>query len=154
MPEFHTEALRILKPGGTLAIWCYGLLTVEDDQQVEDAVQDVATVLRPYWSPRRTLVDTLYTTLPLPPTPPYTNLTTHHPHPTISIPRELTLEGLKNYLKTWSSYKAYRESDVGRGKGCPVEERFKVFGAVERTVRVKAPVGMILAKVGRAVRRV
>jgi hypothetical protein len=62
-PAFYREARRVLSaPRGALAVWCYGLATVEAEGHPADAaLKDIfGEELGPYWDERRKLVDNMY----------------------------------------------------------------------------------------------
>ena len=64
--KFWVEAARVLKPGGTLAAWGYGLSRCQGNQRGTDAILNWAyadDMLGPYWSPRRRLIDEEYASI-------------------------------------------------------------------------------------------
>lgn len=99
LPAFYTEARRVLKPGGVLAIWCYERLSIEPtlDGIVEAFYGDL---LDPYWPPERRHVETGYRDLPFP----FAEL----PAPELGMEASWTLDQLIGYFSTWSALKAYR----------------------------------------------
>lgn len=61
--RFWAEAYRVLKPGGTLAVWGYILPAVKGNAKASQLILDLRfgdQQLGPYWSERRNLVDTEY----------------------------------------------------------------------------------------------
>ena len=57
MPAFYTEAARVLRPGGTLAVWGYGLNTFAGEPAASEALRVYHDdVLGPYWDAKRRLV--------------------------------------------------------------------------------------------------
>ncbi|HEY5801753.1 MAG TPA: class I SAM-dependent methyltransferase [Burkholderiaceae bacterium] len=100
LPSFYAEARRVLKQGGVLAVWSYGV------QHVDGACVD-ATVQRyyndtvgPYWPPERVHVENGYRNLAF-------------PFPQIDAPEltmqvQRTLEQLLGYLASWSATARYR----------------------------------------------
>jgi SAM-dependent methyltransferase len=97
---FFAEVRRVVRPGGVLAIWCYGLssITPEIDAVVHELYEDR---LGPYWEPERRLVEVGYRTVAF-------------PFPELSVPAfamELTWtpDHLMGYLGTWSPLKRYRD---------------------------------------------
>lgn len=99
LPAFYAEARRVLKPGGVLAVWSYGVQTVEGDE-VDALVQHFyREVVGPYWPPERVLVEQGYRTLDFPFAefaPPAFEMTAHWP-----LPR------LLGYFRSWSATGRY-----------------------------------------------
>jgi SAM-dependent methyltransferase len=99
-PRFHAEVRRVLKPGGILAMWTYGL------PQVNAAVDACVaryhrSIVGSFWPPERAHVDSGYSELPF-------------PFADIPVPRFIhetlwTLNELMEHLGTWSSTKYFRE---------------------------------------------
>jgi SAM-dependent methyltransferase len=99
-PAFFAEVRRVVRPGGLLAIWCYGLTTItpEIDAVVHELYEDR---LGPYWEPERKLVETGYRTVAFP----FPELTV----PSFAMELTWTLAHLAGYLGTWSPLKRYRD---------------------------------------------
>jgi SAM-dependent methyltransferase len=97
---FYAEVGRVLKPGGVVALWTYGLFRVAPEV---DAVVDryYYDVVGPYWPPERQLVDDAYRTLPFP----FAELTP----PVLTLEAEWDFDMLFGYLGTWSAYQRYRQ---------------------------------------------
>jgi SAM-dependent methyltransferase len=96
---FYEVARAVLRPGGAIALWCYGLLRVSPavDRVVERLY---ANLLAPYWPPARRHVDAEYRTIPF-------------PFPEVQVPTSRMratwrLEDLVGYLGTWSAVRACR----------------------------------------------
>lgn len=98
-PCFYAEARRVLKPGGVLAVWSYGVQTL-DDEQVNAHVQNFySDVVGPYWPPERVLVEQGYRTLDFP----FGELAT----PAFAMTAEWTLPRLLGYFRSWSATGRY-----------------------------------------------
>ena len=66
LPAFYTEARRVLKPGGVIALWCYALLEI-GEPDVDAAVRHLAYErLESYWPTGRELVEDHYRSLNFP----------------------------------------------------------------------------------------
>jgi ubiquinone/menaquinone biosynthesis C-methylase UbiE len=65
--RFYTEAKRVLKPEGVLAIWCYGHFHLEGtSEHLEQVLQNFYQRVESYWPPERQLVEDRYATLSFP----------------------------------------------------------------------------------------
>ena len=114
--RFHGEAKRVLKPGGILAAWAYGMNEVEG-AAVNALVQDYyANIVGPYWPPERRLVEEGYRTIPFP----FSEITP----PKFRMEARWTLEQLVGYFGTWSAtnrcIKATGQNPLG-----PLSEKLK-----------------------------
>lgn len=99
LPAFYAEACRVLKPGGVLAVWSYGVQTVEGDAANALVQHFYSEVVGPYWPPERVLVEQGYRTLDFPFAefaPPAFEMTAHWP-----LPR------LLGYFRSWSATGRY-----------------------------------------------
>lgn len=96
---FHTEARRVLVPGGVIAEWCYEL-TVVDAGPIDALLLEVYHgALGPYWPPERAHIERGYCDLPF-------------PFAVIAAPRfalqvKWTLTQFTGYLRTWSATARY-----------------------------------------------
>jgi SAM-dependent methyltransferase len=95
---FFAEVKRVVRPGGTLAFWCYAIagITPAVDAVVHELYEPI---LGPYWEPERRLVETGYATVDV-------------PFPALEVPPfemrlAWTFEQLIGYLSTWSSLQRY-----------------------------------------------
>ena len=99
---FCTEAKRVCKPGGILAIWCYGMF--ESPEPIQPLVHHFYhEVIGPYWHPRRKLIDNGYKDL----NAPFEEL--FYGHFTETIHR--SVEDLAGYIGTWSAVNNYRNQE-------------------------------------------
>lgn len=93
--RFYAEVRRVLKPGGVIAVWAYGVNVVEGES-VNTLVQDFyANVVGPYWPPERKLVEEGYRTIPFP----FDEITV----PAFRMETRWTLDQLLGYFSTWSA---------------------------------------------------
>ena len=111
--RFYAEARRVLKPGGVLAVWAYGVNEVEGSA-INELVQDFySNIVGPYWPPERKLVEEGYRTIPFP----FTEVTA----PPFSMETQWTLEQLLGYFSTWSATDRFIKAN-GRNPIEPLSE--------------------------------
>jgi SAM-dependent methyltransferase len=114
---FFREARRVLRPGGVVAIWCYGLMRVGPDaDSLLRRFHDVT--LGPDWAPPRALVNSLYRGVEFP----FAELEA----PAFEIEQDLDLPALGRYLGTWSAVRRY----IARTGRDPVPGLLGRLGAV------------------------
>ena len=102
LPRFYAEVRRVLKEGGVLAAWCYGIVTVEGDA-VDAVVQHFYhQVVGPYWPAERHHVETGYRELDFP----FTEISA----PAFHIEVAWTLPEFLGYLRSWSSTSRYQQA--------------------------------------------
>lgn len=96
---FFQETMRVLRPGGLLAVWSYALMTVspEIDSIIGTFYRDT---VGPYWPPGRALVEHGYAGLQLP--------LPSIPAPALHMDAEWDLAQLMGYVSTWSAVDRYR----------------------------------------------
>jgi SAM-dependent methyltransferase len=96
--RFFAEVARVVRPGGALAVWCYGL--TEISPEIDAVVYDLYEgYLGPFWEPERKLVEVGYRTVLFP----FREIAA----PTFQMQVSWTLERLAGYLSTWSPLKRY-----------------------------------------------
>jgi SAM-dependent methyltransferase len=125
LDAFYTEAKRVLRPGGVVALWCYGLCKVdaEIDQVLLRFYRDT---VGPNWPPERRLVDTEYRTLPFP--------FAEQTFPVSAMELNWSVEDLGAYLQTWSAVTRYTK-ETGQDPVRPlIAQLAPLWGAVSRTV--------------------
>ena len=95
---FFTEAKRVLKSHGVLAVWCYDLFRVapEIDRLVETFYRET---LGPYWDFERHLVETGYRTIAFP--------FDEFSPPDFLMQAEWSFDDVLGYLRTWSATKGF-----------------------------------------------
>jgi SAM-dependent methyltransferase len=96
---FFAEVRRVVRPGGLLAVWCYGLTTItpEVDAAIYELYHDY---LDAYWEPERKLVESGYHSVALP----FAEIAP----PPFDMQMDWTFAHLTGYLGTWSPLKRYR----------------------------------------------
>jgi SAM-dependent methyltransferase len=129
VPRFFGEAHRILRPGGAMAVWSYGLLTIDPttDAELRHLYRDV---LGAYWPAERSLVDTGYAEIALP----YPELAA----PVVPMEATWNLRQLEGYLSTWSAVGRYRQAH-GRDPLSEMMRRIESSWRADETRRIRWP---------------
>lgn len=104
LDRFYTEVRRVLKPGGILAVWTYGVFKAEGE--AADQIQILLdrfyyNTVGPCWPPERKHVENGYADLSFP----FDELT---PQP-FAMAVDWTLGDLAGYLRSWSATSRYGE---------------------------------------------
>eukprot|EP00741_Cyanophora_paradoxa_P020778 tig00021312_g20057.t1 len=109
-PRFYKEAARVLKPGGTLALWSYDLIEITGpDPQTAERAQKVLkhfddVTMGPYWEEGRKYVTERYASFELP-----ADLYPSTHRALVHRPTAVTIRRLLQMLGTWSGLHRYRQ---------------------------------------------
>jgi ubiquinone/menaquinone biosynthesis C-methylase UbiE len=96
--KFYDEVNRVAKKDAVIAVWGYGLLTVEP--AIDAIINDFyVNVIGPYWDNERKLIDDHYSTVAFP----FRRIDA----PEFQFSVEWSFEELIGYLGTWSSVQKY-----------------------------------------------
>jgi SAM-dependent methyltransferase len=97
--RFFDQVDHVLRPGGLLAVWSYGILSV--DPAIDPALRRFyGETLGPYWPAERSLVESGYAGIALP----YPELAP----PGFTMEASWTLDRFTGFLSTWSAVGRYR----------------------------------------------
>jgi SAM-dependent methyltransferase len=138
LDRFYAAVRRVGRPGGSLAIWCYGLPAIADGV---DAVLDrfYNEVTGPYWAPARKFVDDRYRTLPFP-------FEEMNPPPEFEFAARWGIDDLFGFLQSWSAVAAYRAARDADPLDEVRDDFTRAWSALPPTVPVRWP---IYLRVGR-----
>lgn len=138
LDRFYTEARRVLKPGGALAVWTYGVLAVAGEA-VDALVQRFyRETVGPYWPPERQHVESGYRTLPFP----FLELEP----PAFNMEASWTLPELLGYFRSWSATARYIAERGHDPVAALAAELALVWGSSQHRRRVTWPLAL---RVGR-----
>lgn len=94
LPRFYEEATRVLVPGGLVAVWSYGVFSV--DTSMAPAIRRFhGETLGPWWPKERSIVESGYATLPFP--------FAEVGPPAVDMEARWTLGQLEGYVNSWSA---------------------------------------------------
>jgi ubiquinone/menaquinone biosynthesis C-methylase UbiE len=127
LERFYAEADRVLRPGGVLAVWAYGIIEVEGEEVNRLALDFYGGTVGPYWPPQTKLVESGYRTLPFP----FQEITP----PAFRMETRWTLEQLLGYFGTWSATGRCLK-ETGRDPLPPLAEAMRQVWGDEETPRL------------------
>lgn len=124
--RFNHEALRVLKPGGLCAVWCYGISRVSREvDEVFHALHD--ELLGPYWPHERRHVEDGYRHLPF-------HFDALGEVPRLQMTQAWTLGQYLAYLRSWSASQRYLK-ETGEDAVASLQDRFVAAWGDPGTVR-------------------
>jgi ubiquinone/menaquinone biosynthesis C-methylase UbiE len=136
--KFYAEVRRVAKPQATIAIWGYGMSSL-DNPTVDALFQHFYKVItHPYWDKERAYVDAHYKTLPFP----FQEIET----PNFTIKMTWDLQAIEGYLNSWSAVQHFIRQEGYN----PVDNfmtEIRQFWTENETQTVRFPVFLKLAKV-------
>jgi SAM-dependent methyltransferase len=99
-PRFFAEVARVLRPGGVLAVWSYGIPHLEGEAADAMLQHFYRDIVGPYWPAEKALVENGYRDLALP--------GESLPAPSLGMEVAWSLEQLLGYCSSWSASARYR----------------------------------------------
>jgi SAM-dependent methyltransferase len=136
--RFWSEASRVLRPRGLIAVWTYVLLEIAPgiDEIVRRFYSDT---VGPYWPPERRITEAGYQTIEFP----FAELDA----PDFVIEQEVTLDDVAGYIRTWSAtgcfVKHHRQDPVNE----LVSELAGAWGPSTQTRLARWPVAMRVGRI-------
>ena len=132
--RFYREAVRVLAPGGVLAVWTYG------NQQLDDPLLDQVLrrfyheIVGPFWPPERRHVESGYRTLSFP----FPELGA----PPLAMEEFWSLTQLLGYVGTWSATQRFREAEGHDPLGQLGEDLARHWGDPSLARRIRWPLSL------------
>lgn len=124
---FNAEAKRVLKPGGVVALWCYG-----HNRKVEPVLEAVykkyADLVNPYWASEIHYIWEEYKTIPFP----FEEIKA----PSMTMETDWNLEVFKGYLWSWSATQKYVKEKGENPLGLLEQELQSAWGPPESLHRM------------------
>ncbi len=137
-PRFYAEARRVLKPDGVLAVWTYGVQTLEGEAVNASVQRFYRDTVGPYWPPERRLVEQGYRTLEFP--------FAEFAAPAFAMTARWSLPRLLGYFRSWSATGRYIAAHGDDPVLALAEELAPLWGDAERERQVTWPLAI---RVGR-----
>ncbi len=122
--QFFDEVRRVLKPGGVLAVWCYGTCRISPgcDRLVHGLYAD----LDDYWPPEREMVESGYREIDLP--------GSAVECPAFVMTASWSAADMLAYLGTWSATQCYARAHGSDPVAALAQELEAAWGDSRRTV--------------------
>lgn len=139
LKSFYPEVKRVLRPGGVIAVWTYGMLEVEGEAPNALVYDFYRNRIRSWWPPERHHVDTAYRELEFPfePIAP----------PMIKLRAQWSLAQLTGYLRSWSATARYM-AERGVDPVIELEAALApVWGAPEAAREITWPLALRVGRV-------
>jgi len=95
--QFFAESVRVLRPGGILAIWAYGHCHV--DQTCDAVVRKIFAEVESFWPPEREIVESGYAGITLP--------VSEFQAEDFAMTVDWTVDQIVDYMRTWSASQRY-----------------------------------------------
>lgn len=142
LDAFYAEAKRVLKDGGVLAAWTYGVIELADERINPWVQHFYYDVVGPYWPPERRHVETGYRDLPFP----FSLIDT----PAMFMEERWPLAALGGYLRSWSATQRYANAK-GEDPVAALESQIKALGVdADEVFLIRWPLSL---RVGRSEQR-
>lgn len=135
---FYQEVMRILRPGGILAVWAYGWHECENAQVTQVFEEIGKGTLSEYWSEQPKLIWDGYKSIPFP----FEELQTPH----FDIVTDWNLTQMLGYISTWSATQKFIQQQGHHPADQYFDTLLKAWGDAEKTLHFRSPLHL---RVGR-----
>jgi ubiquinone/menaquinone biosynthesis C-methylase UbiE len=139
LPRFFTEAKRVLKPKGILAIWCYGWFEIPDAPPAfQVSLKNFLAAIAPFWPPERSLIEDRYQSIEFP----FRELDT----PLFTMTVEWSIDQVLGYLQTWSATQYFVKNQGEAVLNTYLESMFQAWENSEISRSVQWPIALRIGK--------
>lgn len=135
--KFYSEAKRVLKPDGIIAVWFYQLplITPAVDKIIR---KFYSKTIGKYWPPERQMIDDNYSSIPFPFKKLYS--------PQFKMKSLWSFEDLTGYLSTWSAVKRFEKAKGKDPVNLITKDLMNCFGEVDNIFEVNWPLTVWIGK--------
>ncbi|MCP5381782.1 MAG: class I SAM-dependent methyltransferase [Kordiimonadaceae bacterium] len=137
LDAFYAEVRRVLKPGGIIAVWCYGLMEI--DPEIDTLFYEFYDgVVGPYWPPERVHIERGYSDLDFP----FEKIET----PAFAMDLKWDLDAFLGYLSTWSATTRYI-AEKGHDPVALYADKFRVVWKGQPYKEINWPITLLAGRV-------
>jgi SAM-dependent methyltransferase len=139
LDRFYAEVRRVLKPGGLLAAWSYGVMTVEDSDVNSIIQRFYRDEVGPYWPPERRHVETGYREIDFP----FRRIAV----PAFTMRVHWKPEQLLGYFRSWSATAGFIRAHGVDPVGALLPQLLACWGDAGQARPVEWPLAVLLGRV-------
>ncbi|MEZ5332639.1 MAG: class I SAM-dependent methyltransferase [Thermoanaerobaculia bacterium] len=137
LDRFYAQVRRVLRPGGVVAAWSYGLFST-GVAAVDELVRTFHDeTVGPYWPLERGHVTEGYERMPFP--------FDRVPLPAVAMEAEWSSDHVLGYLSTWSAVSRYRRQ-LGEDPVALVRSRLEAAWGEATTRRIRWPLAVLAGR--------
>ena len=122
--RFFAEVMRVLKPGGVLAVWCYERCHIEAG--CDETIEKVFAEIEPHWPPERDIVEDRYRGISLP--------VPEFPAEEFFMSASWSASDMLGYMRTWSASRRYLAASGKESTALWADELQRRWGSSTRMV--------------------